>query len=365
MSKLFADHIIDPTTRYEAHRLIYKPENEMPVELGGFLAASVLAALLADTPEGDARGIAVDGDSQREDFFLQYEREVRRENGGLLTTEVQSLCQNYMELTGSEDLLFTICGNDRLYDLAFGLMMDYMRRLVREQVEAQIYVAVPWKAPFAQWLFDAGFVETRRQQLLSVDWSNPPEVYALSKQLKNPDEIERNEPTFVFEGLSAEQVLNGYWNWLWETAQQEAKLYPDANVQLAAIKQEILKNEIDYEFLKPEMKDFTQPQINLFRKWMSLWKDFVEQKISPAPDGFKRKDLRQEIFLDDIMPVPPARNYVKVREYILERCRYDAEFKKYYRAHKMTEMCQQLTFLFGWYVDDNALGKRMKSKPRK
>ena len=362
---LLNDYIFSDTLRYKAHRLIYKEAGEESIELTGMLGAAIVAALLVDTPEGDARGIAVDDDEQREQFFLRYEREVRRENGGLFTTEVQALNEAYMEIDGESKRLYAICGNDRLYDLAFGLLMDYMHRLVREQVRAQIYELVPWKGPFAQWLFDAGYIETRRQQLLSIDWSSPAEVYAFAQQLEKPDEIEPIEPTFVFEGLRAEQVLMGYWEWLWKVAQDEANLYPDDKVQLAKIKQEILKNETDYEFLKPEMKDFTPAQINLFRKWMSLWKDFVEQKIDPAPTGCKKKDIRQEIFLDDTMPIPPERNYVKVREYILERCRYDAEFKKYFRAHKLTEMCQQLTFLFGWYVDDNALGKRMKSKAKK
>ena len=363
--RLLGDHIFDDRLRYEAHRLIYTPEKEVPIELTGMLAASVLAALLVDTPEGDARGIAVDDDAQREEFFLRYERELRRENGGLFKTEVESLCQNYMELAGSEEVLFTICGNDRLYDLAFGLTMDYMHRLVQEQVRAHIYELVPWKGPFAQWLFEAGFVETRRQQLLSVDWSNAEDVYALSEQLKNPDECGIIQPLFVFEGLSAEQVLNGYWEWLWNEAKTQASLYPDDKVQLAEIKQLIRDNEFDFEFLKPEMKDVAQPQINLFRKWMSLWRDFVDRKIGSAPVPGKKKDIRQEIISDDIQPVPPEHNYVKVREYILERCRYDAEFKKYFRAHKLTEMCRQLTFLFGWCVDDNALGKRMRSKAKK
>lgn len=127
---LLDNYIISPSARYESHRLIYTGEGQ-PIELTGMLAAAVIAALLVDTPEGDKRGIAIDDNAQREQFFLRYEREVRRENGGLFTTEVESLCQNYMELAGSDELLFSICGNDRLYDLAIGLMMDYMRRLVR------------------------------------------------------------------------------------------------------------------------------------------------------------------------------------------------------------------------------------------
>lgn len=358
------NYIFSDTLRYESHRLIYSAE-EQPIELTGMLAAAILAALLVDTPEGNARGIAVDGDMQREQFFLRYEREVRRENGGLFTTEVQSLCQNYMELTGSEELVFAVCGNDRLYDLAFGLVMDYMRHLVREQVRAHVYEVVPWKAPFAQWLFDAGFVETRRQRLLSIEWSDPASVYALNEQITNKQSSMTNDqitPTFVFEGLSAEQVLNGYWDWLWNAAQQEANLYPDNKVQLAQIKQVIRENEINYDFLKPEMKSFTPAQLNLFRKWMTQWKEFVDKRIPPETPP--QKHIQQELFMDSVLPVPHENKYAEVREYINERSKYDEKFQKFVKTRKRTELCDQLSLMFGWTVDANALGKSMRRKLR-
>ena len=40
----------------------------------------------------------------------------------------------------------------------------------------QIYDLVPWTGPFAQWLLNAGYVETRRQHLLSIDWNDPAAV---------------------------------------------------------------------------------------------------------------------------------------------------------------------------------------------
>ncbi len=364
MSKLLDNYTIDARTRYESHRLIYTPENDEPIEFGGFLAAAILAALIVDTDEGDAREISIDTPEQRQAFFLRYEREVRRDNGGLFTTEVQALSEAYMELEGSDEPLALLCRNERLYDLAVGLTVEYMQRLVHELVCDRIFDKEPWTGPFAQWLFNAGFVETHRQHLLSVDWTDPAAVYALSEELIHNESPEPLEPTFIFEGLSAEQVLNGYWEWLWGEAQKEANLFPDAKVQLAQIKQIILKEETDYEFIKPEMKHFTQEQINLFRAWMNQWIDFVKEKIEP-PVSTRKKDLRQELFLDNISPIPPEHNYVEVKKYILERCRYDQEFKKYFKAHKRTDFCDQLTLLFGWYVDPNALGKRMKSKAKK
>ena len=54
--------------------------------------------------------------------------------------------------------------------------------------------------------------------------------------------------------------------------------------------------------------------------------------------------------------------YVKVREYIIERCKYDTEFKKYQKSHYLTDLCQQLTFVFDWSVEYNSLYKSLKRR---
>jgi hypothetical protein len=115
------------------------------------------------------------------------------------------------------------------------------------------------------------------------------------------------------------------------------------------------------------MKDFTPEQLNLFRSWMRQWKDFVEQQIAPpAPTG--KKDIRQELFPDNITPLPPENDYSAVREYVHDRSQYDVEFKKFKKLHPLTEFCQQLTFIFGWPVEYNSLYKSLKRRlkhPRK
>ena len=362
MKQLLDDYIFSDALRYEGHRLIYGKKEDRLV-IGGFLGAAVLGALLSGTDEGRERSIFLNIRDGRKEFFDRYEDETLHENGGFFSKEVQALSEDYMEINGDLSLLLSICGNERLYDLAFGLMIDYMEKLVEEQVGEHIYDAVPWTTPFAQWLFNAGYVETRRQQLLAINWSDPAGVYSLAKFIQKPQQ--ETEPTFVFDNERAEDLLNGYYNWLMAAIEQEAALYPDANVQLAALKEKVRKHEPDYDFLKPEMKSFTPEQINLFRNWMNRWIDFVKEKIEPMPDVTKKKDIRQELFLDTISPIPPERNYVKVREYIIERCKYDKEFKNYFKAHKRTDFCDQLTLLFGWFVDPNALGKRLKSKAKK
>lgn len=364
---LLDNHIIDAHTRYESHRLIYTPDNQEPLEFGGFLAAAILAALIVDTDEGDARDLALDTPSEREQFFARYEREVRRDNGGLFITEVQALNEAYLEFTGAEETLVRLCRNDRLYDLAIGLMVEYMQRLVREVVCDQIYDLCPWTGPFAQWLFNAGPVETRRQKLLSIDWTDAAEVYTLSEEITNHQlQITNNtSPTFFFDGLSAEQVLNGYWKWLWESVQQQANMYPDAKQRLVEYKQDILENEINYDFLKPEMKNFTPEQLNLFRSWMNQWTDFVKRKItSPAEESFpeqhKSPRIKQVLFPDKYLTCPAANRYADTRDYIIERCRYDAECRKFILSHTIAELCDQLSMMFGWYLVPNHLSKRFK-----
>ena len=363
---LLSDYIIDAHTRYEAHTLIYTPADDMPVELGGMLGAAVLAALLVDTPEGDARGIAVDSTEQREQFFLRYEREVRRENGGLLTTEVQSLSRNYMEMTGTDGMLFTICGNDRLFDLAIGLMIDYMQRLVREQVCPSIYELVAWREPFAQWLYDAAFIETRRQYLLSINWTDEAAVHALNETLQAADnERKKEEPTFFFEGVSSEHILTSYFQWLWDAVRQQTSVMPDAQEQLAQLCPQILAYETNWDFIRPEIAKLSPEHINLFRKWMTQWTEFVTRKLgehssqSTFPAQSKPIKFQQVLFPDNILSCPEENNYVQVRDYILERCRYDQSFASYYTTHTRVQLCEQLSALFGWVVDANSLGKRL------
>ena len=295
MKQLLADHIFSPSLRYEGHKLVYTPQEGEPIVLGGILGAAVLGALLYGQDEGRERAMMLNAHDGRKEFFTRYEDETLHENGGLFTTEVQALCEAYMELNGDMNLLLTICGNDRLYDLAFGLMVEYMETLAKEQIGEHIYDLVPWSEPFAQWLYNAGFAETRRQQLLAIRWDDPDVVYALAEELShNPSPVTYN-PLFVFDGLSAEQLLNAYWQWLWDTVEQDSNLYPDAKARLAEYKKQILKHETNYDFLKPEIAKLQPAEINLFTSWMNQWSDFVNRKIKPEKTiTFWTKNVTEE-----------------------------------------------------------------------
>lgn len=174
-------------------------------------------------------------------------------------------------------------------------------------------------------------------------------------------------PTFVFDGLSAEQVLNGYWNWLWETVQKDANSYPDAKERLAEYKQNILKEETDYDEIKPEIGKLQPAEINLFRKWMGQWKDFVEEKIGLETP--KRQKKEEQLFFPDAVLTCPTEEtedrYAATREYIKERKRYDKEFAKFVKNTSHAKLCRQLTLLFGWYVEPSTLRKSLLRSPKR
>lgn len=58
-------------------------------------------------------------------------------------------------------------------------------------------------------------------------------------------------------------------------------------------------------------------------------------------------------------PIPQERKYTQVREYIVERKKYDPEFKQFCETHSLRALCSKLTQEFGWYVDENSLGQNL------
>ena len=135
---LLTDYIFSPALRYEAHQMIYTKAGDEPIVLTGVLGAAVLSALLVDTDEGNARGIAIDTDAERQAWIVQYEREVRRDDWGYLHAEVEQLSDSYVQLASGEVQLSDICPNIRLHDLALQLLDMYMNHLVRETFGAHI-----------------------------------------------------------------------------------------------------------------------------------------------------------------------------------------------------------------------------------
>ena len=173
---MLEDYIINELICYENH---YLKVAGTDVEIGGVAGAALLSALIVDTEEGVRRGIAIDSDAERMVWIKQYEREVRRDEWGLIGVEVELLNEAYIGLATSEVKWADICPNVRLLDLALQLVTTYMHYLTVETFRNHIWECCPWDAPFAQWLLNAAQTETRRQQFLHTNWTDPAQVNAL------------------------------------------------------------------------------------------------------------------------------------------------------------------------------------------
>ena len=58
-------------------------------------------------------------------------------------------------------------------------------------------------------------------------------------------------------------------------------------------------------------------------------------------------------------PIPKENDYNAVREYIVERKKYDESFRIYWDSHNLKQNCVYLTKELGWIVDDHSLGTNL------
>ena len=250
---LLDNYIISPSTRYESHRLIYAPQGEDPIELGGVLAAALFCAFIIDTDEGDRRELALDSDEQREAWFQAYEREVRREDWGYLSAEISQLRDNYVQLAVDSITLHDICPNNRLLELAMELTVTYMQHLVLKIYREHIWDLIPWTEPFAQWLWSASQVEARRQRYLQTDWTDAPMVDQLADEpSSNPLIHSSSNPLFVFEGEKAADIMERYLQWLSDEYVAMKQEIPGAKIT-SADRKYIFSQETDWAFLSDEI----------------------------------------------------------------------------------------------------------------
>ena len=56
------------------------------------------------------------------------------------------------------------------------------------------------------------------------------------------------------------------------------------------------------------------------------------------------------------LPIPQKGKYNEVRMYIEQRKENDQDFKHFCKTHNRKELCRFLSTIFGWVVDDHALG---------
>lgn len=290
---MLENHIFDDHMRYESHRFIYSPVDGEPVEMGGFLGAAVLVALLVDTPEGDARGIAVDSPEQREQFFLRYDREVRRDDWGYLEAEIRQLRDSYVQFAVGETQLADICPNVRLFSLVLELLTDYMHRLVMEVYCEHIWEYQGWESPFDQWLWKAAQAETRRQRYLHVDWTD----MALVAELADfPDETEGiTLPTFFFEGEKATDIMERYLQWISDEYIAMKQELPGAKIT-SADRKYIFSQETDWTFLSDEIDQLSPSECKEWQRWQREWTSFLTDRLLPQKEiRFWETDVPEEV----------------------------------------------------------------------
>lgn len=277
---MLEDIVFSDQLRYEQHAFIYDPSAGAAIRLEGVMGAALLCARLADTDEGNRRGIAIDTDAERDAWIARYEREIRRDEWGLLMTEAPLLRDVYMQFADSPATFYDFCPNIRLVDLAIHLMVYYMRHLVIEDVCEHIWEAVPWEAPFAAWLLKASRFETHRQRLLHVDWMNEASVDALVPYDQSPMTNDQLAPTLFFESEAANDIMARYYKWLWTTYQAQANEYPGTKIGQRD-KNSLIARETDWTCLLPEMTDFDDDARELWRQWMTDWQDYLTRQLKP------------------------------------------------------------------------------------
>ena len=287
---MLEDYIINEQIRYENH---YLKVAQTDVEIGGVAGAALLSALIVDTEEGTRRGIAIDSDAERMAWIKQYEREVRRDEWGLIGTEVELLNDAYIGLATSEVCWADICPNVRLLDLALQLVTTYMRYLTIETFRNHIWEYEPRVEPFAQWLLNAAEAETRRQQFLHTNWTDPAQVNALFEQLQRDDQTD--ELTFIFEGEDAEDIYKRYLTWVWTTYQAQIRELPGAQPRAARHRNYVVEQETDWLFLKDKTEALDEAQQQLLTQWMLNWQKYITRHLKPEnPVLFWEKEVSEK-----------------------------------------------------------------------
>ena len=305
---LLSDYIFSPAMRYEAHRLyVILADDEDEFVFGGFLGATLAAVLLVDTDEGNTRGICLYTDAEKEQFFARYDREVLRDDWGYLSAELNQLRDNYVQLVDGKRSLVELCPNKRLFSLAMELLVAYMHRLVLEPFGEHIWVPMPWKIPFAQWLIDAARVETRRQRLLQTDWTDVQTVIQLADM---PDETE--DPTFFVAGEKAADSMERYLRWLADEYVAMKQEIPGAKIT-SADRKYIFSQETDWALLSDEIDQLDASEKQDWLQWQKEWTKFLTERLLP------KKELR--FWADDVPP--------EVQEHLL----YHLQLAEQHPAH--------------------------------
>jgi len=273
---MLEDYPINERVRYAGHRLIVDED----LEIGGALGAALACAMLVDTEEGMRRGIALDSEADRRAWIEKYEREVRRDEWGLIDVELNLLSEAYIELATSGMTLTDICPNIRLTDLALHMLSYYMRHLSIEYFGAHIWEYQAWEAPFAQWLLEASRGETLRQRFLHTEWTDPAMVTALAETMRKADGTDM-PPTLFFEGEAAEDIMKQYYQWRWNSYAAQLRELPGAQPRAAKHRNYLYEQETEQSFPPEEIASMDEADQRLWAQWMMDWQAYLHRQLKP------------------------------------------------------------------------------------
>lgn len=148
MIHLLDNYTFSPSLRYDAHRLVYTySEKEEPIQIEGFLGATLLCVRLINSDEGERREIPLDIERKQDFFFSRYEQEVIADGWGYLEAELRQLNDAYIQLTVSQVPIVDVCANIRQFSIAMSLLSAYMQRLVIEELGEHIWEKETWHMP--------------------------------------------------------------------------------------------------------------------------------------------------------------------------------------------------------------------------
>ena len=88
-------------------------------------------------------------------------------------------------------------------------------------------------------------------------------------------------PTFLFDGHSADDVMDRYWSWLWQQVQQLASQEPNSKAALARYSKLVLGQETDIAFLQNEIDALSPEDKKCFGQWIEKWNTFVTRRLKP------------------------------------------------------------------------------------
>lgn len=287
---LLEDYRFSEEMEYTNHCLVVRSKD---IEIGGVLGAALLSALLVDTEEGNRRSIAIDSEAEQIAWIKKYEREVRREGWGMLPVELHLLSEAYIVIATGDTGMEDICPNSLLLDLAKQLTVRYMQYLSTEAFGEHIWECCPWETPFAAWLLNAAQVETRRQRFLQTDWTDPALVTALADETEKNNEQE--QPTLVFEGEGAEDIMYRYLKWVWTTYQAQLREIPGSQPRAPKHRNYIVEQETDWRYVMDDVKTLSENSQRLFSQWMCDWQRFVTKHLRPQrPVRFWTEETSEE-----------------------------------------------------------------------